>query len=162
MLNLLEGLASRKSENSYEGKVIKCCVIVVVFMGCFEHVVAVWMGWFMRIKMASNIVGVLMRLYSLTGMEESVFRCCMLRKKKHRVGCLWKILVWIMVLLELNWIAYWSVARTIVSIVDSLAGLNSRNCCWLKLAELESRGWCIYRGNAAEISVASITLRFNF
>ena len=23
----------------------------------------------------------------------------------------------------------------------------------LKLAELKSRGWCIYRGNAAEISV---------
>ena len=43
MLSLFEGLASFKNENSYGGRVIKCCVVVVVFMGCFEHVVAVWM-----------------------------------------------------------------------------------------------------------------------
>ena len=30
----------------------------------------------------------------------------------------------------------------------------------LKLAELKSRGWCIYRGNAAEISV-EFNIRLN-
>ena len=79
MLSLFEGLASLKNETSYGEKVIECCIVVVVFMGCFEHVVAVWMDRFAHIKMVSNIVGVLMRLYSLIGMEESAYCCCMLK-----------------------------------------------------------------------------------
>ena len=43
MLSLFEGLASLKNETSYGEKVIECCIVVVVFMGYFGRVVAVWM-----------------------------------------------------------------------------------------------------------------------
>ena len=42
----------------------------------------------------------------------------------------------------------------IVSIVVGMAGLNSRIAVVGHLGRAIFSGWCIYRGNAAEISVA--------
>ena len=44
-------------------------------------------------------------------------------------------------------------------IVSSLAGFEFPDCNWWEFDYVECRGWYIYRGNAAEISVAKCFLK---
>ena len=53
----------------------------------------------------------------------------------------------------MNWVEL-NISGLLVLLVDSLAGFEFPDGCWVKLAKLNLVEWNIYREGAAEISVA--------